>query len=252
MHAHPTIPAYPDQIGGGAAVLRCVVAYNRHGGYCLPRLSIHRPCAQAILAGKEFEPDTVLALERFAALGDVVHAGTYFGDMLPATARASREGGLVWAFEPNHESFRCASITIAINGLVNVRLAHGALGDGAGFAMFRVADDAGTPLGGRSHIDPALPSAGNPPGYAVPILRIDDVVPADRPVALIQLDVERQEQAALSGAMATIRRCLPALILESPPDDAWIAHHLAPLGYRRSGTVGPNTLLVAAAVGRVS
>ena len=97
------------------------------------------------------------------------------------------------------------------------------------------------------------------PGFAapdtteqVPMLRIDDLVPADRPVAIIQLDVERQERQALSGALATIRRCLPAIVVETLPDDAWIATNLAPLGYRRAGMVGPNTLLVAGPGGDVS
>jgi FkbM family methyltransferase len=246
------IPERPDYDGADPRVLRCVIAYNRHGGYCIPRASMHRPCAQAILAGGEFEPETIAALERYARLGDVIHAGTYFGDMLPATSRAGRAGGLVWAFEPNHESFRCASTTIAINGLMNVRLAHGALGDSEGFAMLRVCDDAGTPLGGRSHLDDTLPMTGSPPGYGVPVLRIDAAVPADRRVALIQLDVERQERAALGGAMATIERCLPALILETLPDEAWITSRLAPLGYRQAGKVGPNTLLVADAAAAVS
>jgi hypothetical protein len=77
------------------------------------------------------------------------------------------------------------------------------------------------------------------------MLRIDDLVPADRFVALIQLDVERHERQALDGAMTTIRRCLPAIIVETLPDDVWLAANLGPLGYRQAGKVGPNTLLVA-------
>ena len=83
----------------------------------------------------------------------------------------------------------------------------------------------------------------------VPVLRIDDLVPADRPVALIQLDVERQERQALIGALATIQRCHPAIIVETVPDDAWIAANLVPLGYGPAGMVGPNALFVTS-VGR--
>jgi hypothetical protein len=35
------------------------------------------------------------------------------------------------------------------------------------------------------------------------------------------------------------------LILETLPDEAWIASRLAPLGYRRGGNIGPHALLVA-------
>lgn len=244
MTAPLTIPKHPDYEGPDAHVLRGVIAYNRHGGYCVPRSSIHRPCAQTILAGEVFEPPTVAALEHHGRHGDIVHAGTYFGDMLPAAARACGPERLVWACEPNRENFRCAMLTIALNGLTNVRLQHGALGDRGGLATLQVSSAAGEALGGRSRV--VTPgSAAADSTYEVPMLRIDDLVPTDRPVALIQLDVERQEQHALSGALATIRRCLPAIVVETLPDDAWLATNLAPLGYRRAGMVGPNTLLVA-------
>lgn len=251
MHAPRTIPEYPDYDGPDAHVLRGVIAYNRHGGYCVPRASLHRPCAQTILAGGVFEAPTVEALERYGLHGDIVHAGTYFGDMLPAAARACGPSRLVWACEPNHENFRCAAMTVALNGLTNVRLHHGALGDRAGLTTLMVSSPTGDSLGGRSHV--VEPGTAPPDTtYQVPVLRIDDIVPTDRPVALIQLDVERQERQALTGAMATIRRHRPALIVETPPDDAWIAAHLAPLGYRRAGKVGPNSLFVAGATREVS
>lgn len=238
-------PALADYDGPDAVVLRCVVAYNRHGGYCVPRRAMHRPCAQAILRGEEFEPETVEVIRRHAAAGDVVHAGTFFGDMLPAAARACTTGGRVWAFEPNRESHRCASVTIAINGLDNVTLTNAALGATTGEALLRVADASGTPLGGKSELVASLDAGPAEHGYPVPVVRIDDVVPGDRRVTLIHLDVERSEQQALAGALRTIGRCLPTLILETMPGDAWLAEHLTPLGYRTAGRVGPNTLLRA-------
>lgn len=244
MNAPRTIPGQPDYAGSDPHVLRGVIAYNRHGGYCVPRSSIHRPCAQTILAGEVFEPPTVAALEHHGRQGDIVHAGTYFGDMLPAAARACGPTRIVWACEPNRENFRCASLTLAINGLTNVRLHHGALGDERGLATLLVNGPAGEALGGRSRV---VEPGSAPPDttYQVPMLRIDDLVPADRFVALIQLDVERQERQALAGALATIRRCRPAIVVETLPEATWIAANLAPLGYRRAGMVGPNALLVA-------
>ena len=251
MNAPRTSPDQPDYDGPDARVLRCVIAYNHHGGYCVPRSSMHRPCAQTILAGGVFEPPTVAALEHHGRQGDIVHAGTFFGDMLPAAARACGASRIVWACEPNRENFRCATLTIAINGLTNIRLLHGALGAGAGLATLMVSSPEGRALGGGSRV---VEPAAAPPHttYRVPVVRIDDIVPADRPVALIQLDVERQERQALTGALATIRRCRPALIVETLPDDAWISANLVPLGYRRAGMVGPNSLLVAGPGGDVS
>lgn len=241
-------PRRPDYDGVDPAVLRCVVAYNRHGGYCIPRGAMHRPCAQAILRGEEFEPETVEAIRRHAAVGDVVHAGTFFGDMLPAAARACAPGGRVWAFEPNDESHRCATLTVAINGLGNVHLEHAACGSAAGEVLLRVTDRSGKPLGGKSEVVRAVDATSGERGYVVPVVRIDDIVPDDRHVSLVHLDVERSEREALTGALTTIRRCLPTLILETVPDDAWCAEHLAPLGYRAACRVGPNTVFRAGVV----
>ena len=68
--------------GNSAEVLQCQVAYNMFGGYCVPLSSYCRPAAQAILNGQVWEPETIAELRKFAKIGggDVVHAGTYFGD----------------------------------------------------------------------------------------------------------------------------------------------------------------------------
>src|SRR5262249_33438548 len=95
-----------------AGVLDCEVAYNAHGAFCGPGASRHRPAARAILAGRIWEPETLAFLAANGAGGDVVHAGAYFGDFLPALARACGPAGKVWAFEPNDENFRCAQVTV--------------------------------------------------------------------------------------------------------------------------------------------
>ena len=245
MPAVLTSPVLPDYDGPEGGVLRCVVAYNRHGGYCVPRAAMHRPCAQAILRGDAFEPETIDLLRRLAAGGDVVHAGTFFGDMLPAVARACGPERIVWACEPNGESHRCAGVTVALNGLGNVRLHHAALGASPGTGLLRVADATGRALGGRSSLVGTIDAAAGERGETVLVARVDDLVPADRQVAIVHLDVERHEQEALAGALATIRRCRPAILVETVPETTWIDEHLAPLGYAIAGRVGPNTLLVA-------
>lgn len=244
MTSPRTHPERSDYDGPDARVLRCLIAYNSHGGYCVPLSSLHRPCAQTILAGAVFEPPTVAALEFHGRRGDIVHAGTFFGDMLPAASRACGSTGTVWACEPNHENYRCATMTIALNGLTNVRLRHGALGEQPGTVTLMVKTARGKALGGGSRV--VAPDTAPPHTTCeVPVMRIDDLVPAERRVALIQLDVERQERQALTGALATIRRCLPAIIVETLPDESWMTTNLVPLGYRPAGMVGPNVVLVA-------
>jgi hypothetical protein len=85
-------------------VLKCVIAYNAMGAYCLPTASIHRPAAQRVMAGEVWEPKTIELVCRNLGAGDAIHAGTYFGDFLPAFSRACAPGAVVWAFEPNTET----------------------------------------------------------------------------------------------------------------------------------------------------
>ena len=148
----------------------------------------------------------------------------------------------MWAFEPNPENYLCASITRQINRLDNVELRNAGLGEQRGIARMIVSDKDGGALGGASHI-----VAGDNQGKGlqdVDIVSIDEMVPSDRPISIIQLDVEYYEQQALAGALLTIRRWSPILVLENLPDEGWLARNILQLGYRVWGKVIYNTVLV--------
>ncbi len=227
-----------------AAMPDGVLASNEHGVYCVPRASTRRPLSRAILAGEVWERDTLELLRSADPAGDVVHAGTFFGDFLPALARSREDGALVWAFEPCRESFRCAQMTTTLNDLPDVVLRHAALGDSGGAALLASGTRAEPAFGGASHLveDPAeLENCSS--HEEVDLLAIDEVIASDRHVAVIQLDVDGHEQLALEGAMLTVARCRPLIVLESAPPRDWVAEHLAPLGYRMSDPVDANVVL---------
>jgi len=227
---------------GDRPVLDCLVAYNRYGGYVVPRHSAHRVAARKILGGQVYEPGTIDLLRGECGEGDIVHAGTFFGDFLPALSGAMAPSARIYAFEPNPVNFRCASLTLSLNGIENVSLACAGLGAEAGHAAMLVTRKDGSARGGSSRVlkegDPA--DVGNT--IQIPITTVDDSVPLDRRVSILQLDLEGYEQHALDGAMATIRRCRPVTIVETL-DPGWIADNLAPIGYRRAGRVHYNTVL---------
>ncbi len=82
------------------------------------------------------------------------------------------------------------------------------------------------------------------------MLPIDEAVPADRQVSILQLDVEGHEQPALAGALATIRRCRPIIILEVLPesnliDGSWFRDQVLALGYRKTGDLHANMVFEA-------
>jgi len=146
----------------------------------------------------------------------------------------------VWAFEPNPENYRCARITVDINGFENVELKNAGLGkeEKKGFLTTR-SDWGGALGGGSSFVDSGR---GQGEEIEVEVVRIDDVVPTEREVALVQLDVEGYEEEALRGGIETIRRCRPTLILESTPTGRWMSENILDLGYERVGWAHHNAI----------
>lgn len=232
------------RLDAGGSTLRCTIAANRHGLYCVPASALMRPAGRLVVAGEVYEPETIDLIARHCGDGDIVHAGTYFGDLLPAFACSAAAEARIWAFEPNPESYRCARITIELNGLTNVQLTHAGLGATCGQASIRTRDDAGRPLGGCSHV---VPRDRTQDCETVEICSIDASIPAERRVSVVQLDVEGHEQQALSGGLDTIRRCLPLLVLEVQPGSAlleseWFRSEILSLGYRRHAAVHGNVV----------
>lgn len=226
------------------------IARNWHGVYCVPAESAHRPCARAIMRGQVWERATLQAIRQQFAGGDIVTAGTYFGDFLPFLCRlAARRGARVWAFEPNRVNHGCAMATCGLNMLMNCTLHLGGLGAAPGETTIRTHDGQGRALGGGSRLAaPRNPRARA--GYeTIPVHTIDATVGAAQ-VGLIQLDVEGHELDALRGAEATIARCRPLLVLESHgatpvTQDPWLRDLLQRHGYAETATIDNNTFLAA-------
>jgi FkbM family methyltransferase len=219
-----------------------------YGGYCVPESSRHRPAAQKILSNGVYEPETIRFIRANCGAGDIVHAGTYFGDFLPALSKALAPEARIWAFEPNTENYRCARITVEINGLKNVVLANSGLGARAERMQIMTVDQNGHALGGASRLVPDVPE-GMAHTQSVQVVTVDEVVGPDRNVSILQLDVEGHEKEALAGALKTIRRCLPIIILETLPESillrsAWFAENVLGLGYRPFGKVHGNVIYV--------
>lgn len=238
------MPSLTQEPSGSLTALKCAVAYNRYGAYCVPLASMHRPAAKMILHGEVYEPNTIEFMRAHCGTGDVVHAGTYFGDFLPALSPACQ--GTVWAFEPNLENYRCAQITLLLNGIRNVELRRSGLGANFEERALLTADADGFARGGSSTIvGDDVQSAGQV--ERVPMVTVDQVVPRDRQVSIIQLDVEGHEQAALTGALKTIARCRPVLVVELLAESTllssdWIAKNILSLGYQMTGTVHGNAV----------
>jgi FkbM family methyltransferase len=228
--------------------LHCCIAYNKHGAYCIPVSALRHEVALSVFAGRVWEAETIGLMAAHCASGDIVHAGAFFGDFLPALAAASAPAGRkIWAFEPNPESYRCAAVTLLLNQISNVELINAGLGEKTN-SGYLVTSERGQSLAGGAHIQQRAGNSerSSPVGTApVRIVTIDGVVPENRSVSVIHLDVEGYEEQALTGAMETIQRNRPLLILETLPTDRWMSEHLLPLGYRVAEEV-PGNIVVRA------
>lgn len=217
----------------GVEVLRARIAYNRYGGYCVPLSSRGKSAAKKVLAGNVYEPNTIEYMVRNCGTGDVVHAGAYFGDFLPALSRGMAPDAKLWAFEPNAENYRCAMITAEINMLRNVEIAGAGLGSCVERRRLVTRDEQGCSLGGGSRV---VSEDFDGSSEQVEIVAVDGIVHRSRHVSIVQLDVEGYEEQALQGALRTIGRCKPILILEVLPDSGllsgdWFSNNILSLGY---------------------
>ena len=223
------------------ASLKCEIGYNSYGAYCVPLSSKYRPAAQKILSHDVYEPETIAFMRNRCQKGDIIHAGTYFGDFLPGIANACT--GKVWAFEPNPENHHCAQVTILLNRLQNVNLYHAGLASDNGHSFIQTRDENGNALGGSSHLLSREQDGSE--SQSVELLSIDHVVPTERNISILQLDVEGHEEAALKGAIHTIHRCKPILILEIIPQSTflqgtWFAENILQFGYQETRTLHGN------------
>ena len=194
--------------------------------YFIPEYARHRPAAEALLAGCLYEPVTHDLFARLCKIfpGSMVHAGTFFGDMVPNFSRFTSE--TLYAFEPIFENYALCRITVETNGLKNVVLFNAALSEKFGQGhMTTHESNNGKHLGGASHLSDS--------GQCVATMTIDSL--NDPNISLIHLDVEGHELPALYGARETIATGGPILALEDMSRNC--APYLSTLDYVNVGQI---------------
>ncbi len=172
--------------------------------YFVPRYALHRPAVRNLLNGTLYEPDTHRFVMRFCKSfkGSIVHAGTFFGDMIPNFSGAV--SGTVYAFEPVLENYILAKLCVEFNKLENVVLMNCALSKSIGNLHIDSSEDNGRHAGGASKISKN--------GRICAAISIDSLDIND--LLLIQLDVEGHELPALIGAKRTIEKNRPVIAIE--------------------------------------
>jgi FkbM family methyltransferase len=206
---------------------------NTYGKYAVPEKVEHTPTAQTVIRGHVWEPKTIKFVQEHVNNQSMVHAGTYFGDMLPAFSKSTT--GTVYAFEAVPENFYCAKQTINLNKLDNVILTNAGVSEKEGTLDIGISNDV-EKFGGQSSFCKTEDNT-----VTVKVVTIDSAI--KDPVSIIQLDVEGHEMEALRGAIETIRKYKPILILETVDQtDSFWKEEILPLGYKQTATVHVNSV----------
>ena len=119
------------------------------------------------------------------------------------------------------------------------------MGNKKSVSKMLIETEKGVSLGGASQIVDENKKGGKT--IEVNINKIDEIIPKDRHISILQLDVEGYEKEALSGAIETIKRCKPILILEDNNkiiDTEWFKERILNIGYQEKGKIHANTLLM--------
>ena len=197
--------------------MESTIAKNQYGLYSIPKSVEYTYTADFILKGGVHEDTTIEYLKSVG--GNIIHAGTGFGDFLPAL----KDCDSVWAFEPNRLMYLSSLETISLNNISNIKLFSDALGDYNGIAKLKEIDENGLEMGPRSEI--------SDDGVEVKIVKLDSIIPKDCKISVIHLDLEGYEFTALSGAKEIIERDRPIIVLEIDNRAVNYNNFMSNLGY---------------------
>lgn len=159
-----------------------------------------------------------------------MHAGTFFGDMMPSFSQ--EVSGKTYAFEPVFENYILARLCVKANRLDNVMLMNSALSESLGNLLIDPAQSDGRQAGGGSSISDHGEICA---AIDIDRLQIDDLV-------LIQLDVEGHELSAFKGARHTIKASRPVIAIQDNHGNC--AAFLAGLNDESIGSIPGLTLWV--------
>ncbi|HXN62190.1 MAG TPA: FkbM family methyltransferase [Acidimicrobiales bacterium] len=158
-----------------------------------------------------WEPDEMEYLRRKIQPGmTVLDIGANVGYSALVMARAAGEHGLVVAFEPEPLNFSLLCTNIRRNAALNVLPIHAAVGEVTGsITLQRSPDNSGDHR-----------TAPHPFGIAsleVPLVAIDDLLPADLVVGGVMIDAQGYDHRVIRGMKRSIDQWRPFMLVEFWP-----------------------------------
>ncbi|MCW8306056.1 FkbM family methyltransferase [Acidiphilium sp. PA] len=160
-----------------------------------------------------YEPDVSAIFRRTLRQGmGVLDIGANIGYFSMLSAAIVGPSGQVFAVEPNQQNARLLEASRRLNDFGQITLIHAAAGAKTGILSLHTSHSTGTTSGVPDEIGALLTAR------IVPCLALDSIIPADRRIDLIKIDVDGAEYPAMQGCEQIIRRHRPAIISEFAPD----------------------------------
>jgi FkbM family methyltransferase len=164
-----------------------------------------------VMATGQYEPESVRVIRKILRPGmTCIDAGAQTGFYTCLMASVVGEGGMVHAFEPMPASYELLVKNVQENRFeTRVRTYQ--------LACSNAATEIEASQVGAMYVAGAVP--GCPP-VSMRAVRVDEIV--QEPVALIKIDVEGHEPAAIEGMRDLIRRSHPVIVSEC--NEYWLNH----------------------------
>lgn len=164
------------------------------------------------VAGGNYEPDVTSVVRRFLRPSmSVVDIGANIGYFALLAASIVGTDGHVLAVEPNSRNVRMLEASRRSNGFGQISICQIAAGRDLGLLVLNTTHSNGTTSAASGDINELLNAE------TVASLPLDSLVPSDRRVDLIKVDVEGAEYNALFGCQRIIEADHPIIITEFSP-----------------------------------
>jgi len=210
---------------------------NIYGRYYVPYNTIQRPCSKTLMNNNVWEHETLKFIEYEYMGGDIIHAGTFFGDFLPFLSKIIKKNNKIYAFEPIQENYDCAKLNIDLNNIQNVELFNNCLTNINQELKFKTKEN-GLFLGGASHV--TFDDIYDQKSVGI---KIDNLINNLNNCSIIHLDVEEHEDKVIKGAIEVISKYKPTLLLETLPQDEKVKEFLIKNGYKFYFKINSNHVL---------
>jgi FkbM family methyltransferase len=165
-----------------------------------------------VLSGNPYEPGISAIFNRYVKPGmTVVDIGANIGYLTMLLASLVEPSGLVIAVEPNPENIRLLEASRRVNGFEQVLVIQTAAGRKTGLLALNVSHSNGITGNLPASLNAILTSR------PVPCFALDAILPKDRRIDLVKIDVEGAELNALVGLSEIIDRDRPMIVSEFSP-----------------------------------